>query len=195
MRKILSKYSVFELIIIAMIAALGIAVKPVVSPLVRVITGPVGVPGGVLAGGIYMMFLVLARGVTRRWLAGTLTAIVQALIVLLSGVGSHGPMTLVTYIMPGVAVDLIVFVFERFNNIRAGSTRPKLTASACFCAGIAANVTGSFLVSIALFNIPIVPLLLALSVSALSGGLGGLLAFSLLGQIYKLELLVNSNED
>jgi hypothetical protein len=45
----------------------------------------------------------------------------------------------------------------------------------------------------AVFNIPLVPLLLALATAALTGGLGGLLARSLLKQIYKLELL--NNED
>jgi len=188
MRKILNRFSVFELLIIAMIAALGIAVKPVISPLVRIITGPVGIPGGVLAGGIYMMFLVLAYGMTRRRLSGTLTATVQAFIVVLTGIGSQGIISFMTYICPGIAVDLIMLIFDRHAK-----ERPKVPA--CFCAGIAANVTGSLLVGMALFDIPLVPLLLALATAALSGGLGGLLACSLLKQIYKLELLVNSNEN
>ena len=184
MRKILSGFSVFELLIIAMVAALGIAVKPVVSPLVRLVTGPLMIPGGVLAGGVYMMFLVLARGLVRRRFAGTLTAAVQAIIVLITGVGSHGPATLATYIMPGVAVDLVMLIFCR---------RKPVSVPACFCAGIAANVTGAFLVSAALFDIPLAPLLLALAVAALSGGLGGLLAHALLKQVYRLGLLADNN--
>lgn len=187
MRRILSKFSVFELLLISLIAALGIAVKPVIQPLVRIITGPMMIPGGVVAGGIYMMFLVLAYGMTRRRLSGTLTAAVQAFIVMLTGIGSHGPMTFVTYILPGVAVDLVMVAFY----LRESKAYPK--APACFFAGIAANVTGSLLVGIALFNIPLVPMLLSLCVAALSGGLGGLLACSLLKKIYLLELLVNTS--
>ena len=113
MRKILNKFSVFELLIIAMAAALGIAVKPVISPLARIITGSVGIPGGVLAGGIYMMFLVLAYGLTRKRLSATLTAVVQAFIVVLTGIGSQGVISFVTYICPGIAVDLIMLAFYR----------------------------------------------------------------------------------
>ena len=183
MRRILNKFSVFELLLISLTAALGIAVKPVIQPLVRVITGPLMIPSGALAGGIYMMFLVIAYGTTRRRLSATVTAMIQALIVMMTGIGSHGVMTFVTYILPGAAVDLTMLVFYwRNNSARAG-------APACFCAGIAANVTGSFLVGAALFNIPLVPMLLMLSVAALSGGLGGLLAYVILKQVHRLELL------
>ena len=191
MRRILSKFSIFELLVISMAAALGIAVKPIIQPLVRLITGPLMLPGGVVAGGIYMMFLVLAYGITRKPWVGTLTAIVQAFIVMITGIGSHGPMTILTYTLPGIAVDLVMFMFYW----RAKSVRPRPSVPACFCGGIAANVTGSLLVGVALFNIPLVPMLLALSVSALSGGLGGILAYSLIKKIYALELMVNEAFD
>ena len=185
----MSGFSVFELLLISLTAALGIAVKPVVYPLVRIITGPLMVPTGVLAGGIYMMFLVLACGMTRKRLSGTLTATVQAFIVILTGIGSHGVMTFVTYILPGVAVDLAMLAFHwRRRNARPGMP-------ACFFGGMAANVTGSLLVGVALFNIPAVPMLFALSVAALSGGLGGILAYFILKQIARLELLVNDGGD
>jgi hypothetical protein len=183
MGKITAKFSVFELIIIAAMAALGIAVKPVIGHLARLITGPLAIPGGVLAGGLYMMFLVLAYGLTRGRLAGTLTALVQALIVMISGIGgSHGIMSLITYIPPGLAVDLVMLLF-----CLGGKSR--IRASACFCAGIAANLAGTFMVGMLLFNIPLVPLLLSLSVAALSGGLGGLLSCYILKQIYKTDIL------
>ena len=188
MKRILSRFSIFELLLISMAAALGIAVKPIIQPLVRIITGPLMIPGGVLAGGIYMMFLVLAYGMTRKPVAGTLTAVVQAFIVMLTGIGSHGVMTFVTYILPGVAVDLVMLVFYWRSK---GNNRPRPSIPACFCGGIVANVTGSLLVGVALFNIPLVPMLLVLSVAALSGGLGGILAYSLLKKIYALELFVN----
>ncbi|MFZ3132128.1 MAG: hypothetical protein WA125_13815, partial [Desulfosporosinus sp.] len=62
--KLLARYSVFDLIIIAMMSALGIATKPVIEPLAHIVTGPLFIPSGVVAGGFYMMWLVLAMGLT-----------------------------------------------------------------------------------------------------------------------------------
>jgi len=183
MRRYTSRYTAFELIFIAAMAAMGIAVKPVAGHIARLITGPLAIPGGVVAGGIYMMFPIMASGLTRGKLSGTLTALVQALIVMLTGIGgSHGPMSLITYLPPGLAVDLVMMLF-------CLGGRSRVRAPACFCAGIAANLAGTFMVGMLLFNIPLIPLLLSLSAAALSGGLGGLLSCYLLKQIHKLELL------
>jgi hypothetical protein len=183
MKRLTARFTAVELILIAAMAALGIAVKPVVGHLARLITGPLAIPGGVLAGGIYMMFLIMAYGLTKGKFSGTLAALVQALIVMLTGIGgSHGPMSLVTYLPPGIAVDLIMLLF-----CLGGKSR--IRAPACFCAGIAANLAGTFMVGMLLFDIPLIPLLLSLSVAALSGGLGGLLSAYILKQIHRLDIL------
>jgi len=182
MKKLTAGFSILELILISVMAALGIAVKPVVGNLARLITGPLAIPGGVLAGGIYMMFLIMAYGLTRGRLAGTLAALVQALLVIITGAGSHGVMSLLTYLLPGMAVDCVMF-FACLGG------RSRIRAAACFNAGIAANLTGTFMVGMILFDIPLVPLLLSLCVAALSGGLGGLLACYILKQIHKMEIL------
>jgi hypothetical protein len=52
----------FDLVVIAMMASLGVAIKPVVVPLAHIITGPLYIPGGVIAGGFYMMWIVLGAG-------------------------------------------------------------------------------------------------------------------------------------
>ena len=182
MKRILTGYSTFDLVLIAVIASLGIAVKPVVSPLVRIITGPLMIPGGVLAGGIYMMFLVLAGGLTSGKLSATLAAAVQVVLVIITGIGSQGIFSLVTYLTPGLAVDIVLLLFSLGN-------RPKAGITACFFACMCANLTGSFLVGAALFSIPLVPLLLSLCVAALSGGLGGIMAYALLHKIKELDII------
>ena len=55
-----------DYIIIAMMASIGIAVKTIIVPLAQIITGPLFIPGGVLAGGFYMMFLVLGEAITNK---------------------------------------------------------------------------------------------------------------------------------
>ena len=62
MKEFLKKFRVYDLVIIAMMAAIGVAVKPLVVSLVHIVTGPLFLPGGVVAGGLYMMWLVMGAG-------------------------------------------------------------------------------------------------------------------------------------
>ena len=176
----LARFSVFDLIIMALMAGLGIAVKPIVVPLAHMITGPLFIPGGALAGGFYMLWLVLSAGMVGKIGAGTVTALVQAIVVLAIGIfGTHGAASLITYLVPGVAVDLVLLVSRHRGCCR----------SCCFAAGIAANVSGTLLVNLVFFRLPLVPLLLTTSTAALSGGLGGLIAFGLLKRLRQLRLV------
>lgn len=174
---LLATFSIFNLIIIAMCAGLGIAIKPIIVPLVHIVTGPLFIPGGAVAGGLYMLFIVVAAGLVGKTGAATLTCAVQAILVIISGVpGSAGILSLVTYIMPGVMVDLL-FVIIRHKGC---------CAFCCFLAGLVANLTGTFLTNFVFFRLPFVPLMLTLFAAALSGCLGGLIAW---GVIKRLRVL------
>ncbi len=176
LQKTLDKFTVFDLIIIAMISTLGIASKPVIVPLSHIITGPLLIPGGVVAGGFYMLWLVLGAGIVGKPGTATLMGVVQALMVFGTGVfGSHGAMTLLSYSFPGLAVDLLLYLM-----------RHRVCCPLCaFLAGVAANVTGSALVNVIYFRLPMIPLVLSLAVAALSGGLGGLVAYKILQLVKK----------
>jgi len=170
----LRKFTIYDLIVIALLAASGIAVKSVIGPLVRLVTGPLFIPGGAIAGGIYMMFIVLAASVTKKPSAALLCGFVQAIMVLITGMGGHhGWLTLVSYSAPGLAIGVLMVIMRHRGCCRF----------CCFLAGIVANVTGTFIVQAAFFQLPAVPLVLALSSAALSGGGGGILAWSLTKQI------------
>lgn len=173
-------FTLTDYIIIAMMASMGIAIKIIVVPLAQIITGPLLIPGGVVAGGFYMLFLVLAEGLTGKRGAALLTALVQAVIVTVTGsMGTHGAVSLLTYTLPGLAVDLLYI-----------ATRHKACcAPCCFAGGVIANLVGSFAVNIAIFNLSFIPLMLSLCVAALSGGLGGAVAHSVAKQIKKLGIL------
>jgi hypothetical protein len=58
----------------------------------------------------------------------------------------------------------------------------------CFISGIAANIAGTFLVNLVFFRLPLVPLILSLSSAALSGGLGGIIAYSVIKQFRKFNI-------
>lgn len=170
LKRILRRFSIFDLIVLALMACLGIATKPIIVPLTQIITGPLFVPGGVIAGGFYMMWLVMAAGLVQKAGAGTLTAAVQAVMITALGIfGTHGVASLATYLLPGIAVDAVM-LFWRYKS----------TATSCFAAGIAANICGTALVNLVFFRLPWIPLVLSLASASLSGGLGGLIAYGVL---------------
>ncbi len=180
MGRFLSRFSMFELIIIAMMAALGIATKPVVVPLAHIITGPLYIPGGAVAGGFYMMWIVLGAGIVKKPGTATLIALVQAIMIIVTGFyGTHGILSIATYTLPGLAVDALLLIIRSKGNNMID----------CFLGGIAANISGTFLSNIVFFRLPLIPLILSLSSAALSGGLGGIIAYNIIKGFEKYNLM------
>ena len=179
-RNFIKGFSIYQLMIITLLAALGIAIKTIIGPLVRLFTGPMFIPGGVVAGGIYMLFLVLAVSLTGKKSAGLLCGFVQALIVLITGFGGHhGPLTLVSYTLPGLTI-LVLLLLMRHDGC---------CNICCFFMGMLANLTGTLIIGAVFFALPWIPLLLSLCASSLSGGLGGLLSWTFTKQIKKLGVI------
>lgn len=179
MNKILQHFTVRDLVLIAAMAALGIAIKPVVVPLVHLVSMPLMIPGGALAGGLYMMWMVVAEGLTGKRGTATMVGFVQAILVMVAGVaGSHGAMSLLSYTLPGVAVDLGLLLM-----------RHRVCCLPCaFVAGVLANLTGTAMSNVIFFSLPLIPLLLSLTVSAFSGGIGGLLSWQLLKSLKRFGI-------
>lgn len=168
--KFLSKFSVFDLVIIAVVSALGIATKPIIVPLVHIITGPLFIPGGAIAGGFYMMWIVLGAGFVKKLGTGTLIGIVQSILVIATGImGTHGIMSLISYTLPGIVVD-IVFFFSR---------EKKYNILHYVFGCMAANVTGTLITNILFFRLPGATVVLILSSAALSGAIGGIIVSSI----------------
>ncbi|MCL2503154.1 MAG: ECF transporter S component [Coriobacteriia bacterium] len=176
LRKFFERFSLFHLMTIALMAALGIAVKSVIVPLVHIVTGSLYIPGGVVAGGVYMMFLVLAVSLTGIRGAAGLCGLCQGIMVLVVGIaGSHGVLSIISYTLTGIAVDLLMLLLQHKG----------CCVMCCFAGGVIANLTGTLIVNSAFFNMPLVPLALSLTAGALSGGLGGILAWTITGQLRK----------
>ena len=188
LRRLVNKFSVFEIIVIALMATLGIATKPVIVPLAHIITGPLYIPGGAIAGGLYMMWIVLGIGLIRKIGVATLISIVQAIMVVSLGIyGTHGIVSFLTYIIPGLIVDLYMLIVKS-KIFQKGNF---------FIAGILANISGTFLVNVIFFRLPLIPLVLTLATASLSGGIGGLIAYGSYKQLRKnqvLENLINGRE-
>ena len=181
-KKFLNKFSVYNLIIIAVVSALGIATKPIVVPLVHVITGPLFIPGGAIAGGFYMFWIVLGAGIVKKTGTATLIGIVQGILVIAAGtMGTHGIMSIVSYTLPGIVVD-IVFLFSK-------NKKYNILHYVFGC--LAANVTGTLISNLLFFRLPFVTVILILSAAALSGTIGGLIAYTINISLEKMNILEN----
>ncbi len=163
----LNRFSAFDLILTSLIAAVGIAVKPIVGSFVRMVTMPIMMPAGAVAGIVYMFWVTLAAGLVRKHGALLLFGFVQAVVALIFGYGSHGAASLMTYILPMVVAEIVLILFAApgGNNISS------------FLAGGLANVTGAFLVNLVILRVPKEPLYYILSLSFVFGGIGGLFGF------------------
>lgn len=179
-QKLLHRYTIFDLLIIAIMAALGIAVKPIVVPLAHLIGAPLMIPSGAIAGGLYMMWIVIAFGITGKYGTATLVALVQALLVLFTGVvGSHGVISLLSYTLPGIAVDIVLLLIGH-----------RVCCLPCaFIAGAVANMAGTIAVNFVFFKLPIFFLVMITAMSLLSGGIGGIISWQLLKVLRKYKIV------
>lgn len=178
-KRILSNFTVFDLVIIAVISALGVATKPIVVPLVHIITGPLFIPGGAIAGGFYMLWVVLGAGYVKKFGTGTLIGIVQSILVIATGaMGTHGVMSLISYTFPGLATDMI-FLLSKDKNYN-------VLHYIFGC--MAANVTGTLISNLLFFRLSSITVILLLSSAALSGAVGGLIALSLIKGLENINM-------
>ena len=127
-----------------------------------------------------MLWLVLGIGLTGKIGTGSLIGVIQALLVIITGAyGSHGAISIITYTLPGVMVDIgAKLARERY-----------FSTTVFFILGLLANVTGTFLSSLAFFRLPLIPLLLSLSAASLSGGIGGLIAYKIAKELRKTSII------
>ena len=184
MKQFLKRFRLFDLMIITLAAALGIAVKAVITPLTHIVTGPLYIPGGVVAGGVYMMFPVMAVSFTGIRGAAGLCGLCQGILVLIAGsAGSHGVLSIPVYALTGLSVDVIHLLLNH---------RGCCMLCCCF-SGMAANLTGMLITNLAFFRLPFTPLMLSLAAGALSGGLGGILAWAITDSLLKYRVIYPGN--
>jgi len=168
----LKKLSTLEATFIVLMAACGIALKPVVGPMAKLVGSALFIPSGALAGAVYMMWPMLALLVVRRFGAALLVGLLEGIILLVTGLyGSHGFLSLAIYVLPCFIIDVGFWAIKRFNN------HWLLFVPTAF-----GNVTGTALVGIIIMHMPTIPLLASLAPAFIFGGIGGLFA----GALYRL---------
>ncbi|MBW6514426.1 MAG: ECF transporter S component [Candidatus Syntrophosphaera sp.] len=173
------RFTTQDLIVIAALAGIGIAIKPIVSPLSKMISTPLMVPGGSFTGGLYMLWLVLAVLIVSKRGTGTIYGLLQALIIMVAGMrGNQGLLSIVSYTLPGIAVDLVYPVLRHPE---------RLCTHLILCA--LANMTGALVVAVLLFRHPLPLVAIILGMSLLSGLLGGLVSHGIYKTLKHYELI------
>ena len=175
----LAKFSSRDLLYIAVMSALGLAIKPVVTPLVHLVSAPLMIPGGSLAGGLYLLWMVLLICLVRKSGAALLMGIAQALVMVgLGYFGSHGAVSLISYTLPAIILELVWLLF---HNPDSPVTHVLLCASA--------NITGALVVTLLVMRLPFLPTMLSLTAAAISGIIGGILSHKIYLELKKYRLV------
>ncbi len=171
------KIATLDLVLVTLFASLGLATKNIVHPLVAVLTEPLYIPAGAVAGGVYMMWPVLSFGLVRKVGAASVTSLTQAFISLILPFGNFGLLSFIIYLAPGLAIDAFFLV----------SRHKACCAPCCMIACAAANAVGTVLVGELVLFLPSSVLAFLAVVAAISGCVGGLIANMLLVRIGKIS--------
>lgn len=181
----MKNYKTVDYVLIALLAAIGIASKPIFSPIANVITDPFMIPGGSTAGGLYMIWLVVGTQLIKKPHTATLIGSVQGMLAIITGVtGFQGLLSLVVYTLPGVTIDLVLKVIKKHVPL---SIRLPL-------AGLCGNLTGTFLTNLLFFRLKPLPCALFFCMSILSGCIGGYLSLMLTRKLQTINLLCPVND-
>ena len=171
----LKRFSTLDATFIVLMAACGIALKPVVGPMAKLIGSAFLMPSGVIAGSIYMMWPVLALLVVRRFGTAMLIGLIEGIIVLVTGFyGSHGILSLLVYLLPCIFIDLVFLLI-----------RNQKTTWLIFFPPAVGNIVGLLMVGVLIIHMPTIPLLISMVPGFIFGGLGGLLAWRLYALLVK----------
>lgn len=161
------KYQLKYLIFFALCCDLGLFSKRLVLPIANLITDALHIPGGI-GTAFSLMFLVVGAAVIPVFGCGTLMGAVQSVIALAFGmVGSMGLLSPIGYIVPGIVIDLCLWL-----GIKTGKNM-------LLPANMLASLSAALCANILVFHLYGIVLALYGSVAALSGALCGCLAESI----------------
>ncbi|MBN2460686.1 MAG: ECF transporter S component [Candidatus Cloacimonetes bacterium] len=176
---LLRKFSSRDLLLIAIFSALGLTIKPIVTPLIHLVSAPLMIPGGSLAGGFYMMWISLAMAVSGKFGTGILVGLIQAIVMITLGYfGSHGAVSLLSYSLPGIMAESVGLFYTK---------RTRLGFHTWSC--VIANISGALIVTILVMRLPLLPLLISTVAAAISGIIGGILSWKILHKLLKFGLV------
>lgn len=161
-----SRYALRDLIFLTLCCDLGLFGKRIIAPVANIVTDSLHIPGGI-GTSFSLMFLVIAAFLIRIRGSATLMGIAQSAIALSMGmVGSMGALSPIGYIVPGIAIDVIVYAARKFNWD---------TAASMVFTNMVASATASLVANMIVFRLSGAVLGLYVCVGLISGALFGYL--------------------
>jgi energy-coupling factor transport system substrate-specific component len=125
-----------------------------------------------------MMWMVLARVIVNKPGSALLFGLSQGITVMLLGFfGSHGAFSIVSYSLPGLAVEVFALVFKGYSLLVL-----------CLLS-TAANMTGTLIVATMIMQLPLIMLTISLLTAMLSGMMGGYFAQIVLTKLKKYRII------
>jgi LytS/YehU family sensor histidine kinase len=177
------KIQLYELFFITFCCIFGLFSKRLISPLTNVLTDFARIPGGSLATGFSLMFLVIGSALVNSYFVGTLMGFVQGMLALFLGMtGYQGILCILTFSFPGLIIDLVNLCYRKKDSLR-------------FLLGCVLGKVGSALLSnLLIFHLKSVAGLLWILLAACSGIAGGFMAKMLFEGIRRILPYTKGNQ-
>ena len=171
------KISLTSLIFMAICCDLAIMSKKLISPLANIVTEFLHIPGGISTT-FALMFIIIGANLCEFVGCATLMCFVQSMIAIISGhTGSMGMMVIVSYVVPGIVIDLLMLCLKPFVK--------KRTAKAVALTNALSGVSAAVCANCITFRISGIPLLIYLLVAFTSGCIFGAVASIIIKRIYR----------
>lgn len=162
----MKKFSLKQLIFLALCCDLGLFSKKIIGPFANVITDSLHIPGGISTA-FSLMFLTVGASLFPQFGCATIMGTVQSVLALSFGmVGSMGVLAPIGYILPGIVIDCFLWI-TRSTALDA--------ADKSTCANALAAMTASITANLIVFHLQGLIFCLYLGVSCTCGALCGLL--------------------
>lgn len=161
----MKQYTLKDMIYITLFATIATASKAPLAVASGFFAGTFGLPGGIINGVYYMFWIVAACALTQKRGTATLFCIIQAFLGMY--ISGFPLIKLVTFIPPGIAVDILYVLIDHRACCR-------------YCmilGGMAANVAGALSMALLFLKVPAEGLIITGLVAGISGGIGGYAAY------------------
>jgi hypothetical protein len=110
----MKKMTVQQMVLLTFCLIAGMCAKKTVSTFANVITDFFRIPGGSLATGFSLAFLIFGTSLVPLPGSGTLMGIVQGMLSLILGMsGYQGAFCILTYMIPGITIDFCNKVIKK----------------------------------------------------------------------------------
>lgn len=165
-----SRFDLRDLVLIALLSAVGGVLSTYVGYLGNLINRLFGVPfgAGQLIAGVHVLWPLLARAIIRKFGSGTMTGLIKGMVEFLSG-GTHGIVIVLVSVIEGLFIDVGM------------SMSARRSLGVMMLSGAVASATNVFVLQAIYFaNIPMALVVGMAGLALISGAfIGGYLAWDL----------------